>query len=302
MGATRVTWPRSNGLLIRNRVFSQNDLVFIRKLIREKPGWGRTRLSQELCKAWNWEQANGRWKERACRVALVRLEGLGYLSLPCRRVENGGKPPAVRSPTTTPPRNPLHRMPKLVLARRVNTRREAEVWNETVAEHHYLGLATPVGRTVRYLLYGDEELVGAISFSDCAWKVNVREQALRISGLKDSIDRDCIVANNRFVILPWVAVPNLASRLLALSVRALRVDWEQKYRIVPLLAETFVDPKHFLGTCYRAAGWIHVGDTRGFAKSGSSHEFRSRPKMMFLRGLTAEIHRRLTVLSLGRVA
>jgi len=271
-------------------------------MIRDNPSWGRTRLSQEICDTLHWKQTNGRGKERACRVALVRLESLGFLSLPDRKVESGGKPPAVGPRVGDVPETSITQMPEAIEVREVKTRNEAGQWNMAVAAHHYLGLSTPVGRIVRYLCYGDGTLVAAISFSDCAWKVKAREHTLRVSGLQGLIHRDNTISNSRFLILPWIEVPNLASRLLGLAVRAVRDAWESKYGLAPLLAETFVDPRYYLGTCYKAAGWIQVGATRGFAKKGSSHEFLSKPKLLFLRGLTPEIQLRLQSGALGRVA
>ena len=289
MGTTRKIWPKCPGIVVRARDFSQSDIVLIRKLIRNNPSWGRTRLSQEVCKALEWRQANERCKERACRVALVRLESLGYLSLPKRKAENGGRPPSIGRAFVGVREARLTRMPELVTAKQVGTKEEARQWNAAVASYHYLGLATPVGRTIRYLLFGDDDLLGAISFSDAAWKVSARDRLLDECGLRSDISRDSIVANNRFLIFPWVEVPNLASRFLALSVRSVANDWRIKYGVTPLLAETFVDPRYYFGTCYKAAGWIHVGSTRGYAKRGSSHEFRKEPKLLFLRGLTTHI-------------
>lgn len=302
MSVARRTWPWCSGVVIRDRLFGQDDVVLIRRMIREHPAWGRTQLSQALCDALRWKQTNGRWKERACRVALLRLEALGLIALPKRKVENGGKPPTVKEPERAQPGCTLRRMPATVTAQKVENSKAAREWNAVVAAYHYLGLKTPVGRTIRYLLYGDGELVGATSFSECAWSVKARDQALRDSGLDAEVPRDAMVANNRFLVLPWIEVPNLASRLLALSLRALCGDWHDKYGVQPLLAETFVDPQYFLGTCYRAAGWIQVGETRGFAKRGSTHIYQSRPKLVFLRGLTQPLHQGLQARAIGRAA
>jgi hypothetical protein len=279
-------------VVVRNRTFDQCDLVLIRRMIRDNPAWGRTRLSQKVCEVLDWFQANGRPKERACRVALSRLEVLGYLSLPTRKVQRGGRPPIAPSDCQACG-EPILNMPSRVVAEEVVDKAAARVWNGLVACHHYLGLATPVGRAVRYLLYGDGHLLGAISFSECAWQVAARDQALKRSPALEGITRDDIIANNRYLVLPWVNVPNLASRLLGVVTRRVAADWEARYCVRPKLAETFVDPERFRGTCYRAAGWIEAGTTRGYAKRGSSHEMRRAPKTMFLRGLTEEVQRSL---------
>lgn len=165
----RGPWPVCRGVVVRNRLFTQSDVAALRRLIRCHPSWGRTRLSQEACTLLDWFQPNGRAKERACRVALLKLEALGYLALPPRIIERGGRPPLVRpelAEAVVP--ESMTTMPDTVEVRLVGTRVESQTWNGLVGKYHYLGLATPVGRFVRYLIYGASRLLGAISFSECA--------------------------------------------------------------------------------------------------------------------------------------
>ena len=173
------------------------------------------------------------------------------------------------------------------------------MWNAIVAQHHYLGLATPVGRLIRYLVFGNDDMVGAISFSECAWNVGPRNGVLCEVGLSESDIRGHVVGNNRFLILPNVNVPNLASRILAQSLRRVCLDWMARFHTEPLFVETFVDPNRFLGTCYLAANWIMIGKTKGYAKRGASHTDRRAPKLVFMRGLNASMHRKLELAVLG---
>lgn len=290
----RRRWPAFGGALIRNRQFSQDDLVAIRRLIREHPSWGRTKLSQRICADFGWKQSNGRLKERACRVALRRLEKMNLLILPRRLVERGGRPPAAaplghdlveRSKITT--------MPATLDAIAASTREESRLWNSVIAAHHYLGLATPVGKFLRYLVYGDGALLAAISFSEAAWNIRARNAVLTNVGVEKKEIHNVVVGNNRFLVLPSVTVPNLASRILGYCTRRLPSDWSKKFGIEPLVAETFVDPTRFAGTCYLAANWIEVGTTRGYAKHGAAHLDRKTPKLLFLRGLNGDTHSRL---------
>ena len=285
-------WPKCDGIKIRNRGFTQADLVTIRKLIRDNPSWGRTKLSERVCEQFDWLQPNGRLKDRACRVALLRLEALGYLQLPARRIERGGKPP--RSPRVTEIAIvELESMPEELDIRLVTMKKEATTWNGLVGGFHYLGLATPVGRLLRYLIIGDGMTLGAIAFSECAWNVGVRNAALKQIGVNESLIRNVVISNSRFLILPSVRVPNLASRSLAACVRRVAADWYECFSSRPCIAETFVDPARYHGTCYRAANWLCVGKTKGYAKRGSSHAEHRTPKMVLLRGLTPRIHRKL---------
>jgi hypothetical protein len=279
---------------MRNRYFEQADLVSIRRLIRQNPRMGRTRLSEQICEQLNWFQPNGRTKDRACRVALLRLEELGFLALPPRLVENGGKPPATRTPTSTSePDRPISQMPSRIDLEKVCSSRQSRLWNWLIAEHHYLGVPTPVGKTLRYLIFGDSVLLGAIGFSECAWNVASRNAALSAVGLAPSDCHNFVVSNNRFLIHPLVKIPNLASSVLSRTTAQLRKDWPLQYRQTPLIIETFVDPSKYSGTCYFAANWILVGTTKGFSKKGGSHQRRNEPKMLLLRGLTSSLHRKL---------
>ena len=124
----------------------------------------------------------------------------------------------------------------------MQTRDDSRIWNGLIGSYHYLGLATPVGRLIRYLIYGDSRLLGAISFSDCAWNVHARNDLITKLGFDERRIRDVVICNNRFLILPSVRVKNLASRVLAESLRQVSVDWEKRFHCVPVLAETFVDP------------------------------------------------------------
>ena len=217
----------------------------------------------------------------------MKLEWLGYLTLPARLIERGGRPPIAASDLAErlTPEN-VTVMPIRVEARFVRTRTESAIWNGLIGRYHYLGLATPVGRLVRYLIYGDATLLGAISFSDCAWNVGARNCLMHSLGFDDQSVRDAVICNNRFLILPTVKVKNLASRILSMSLRQVSDDWQRKFGRIPNIAETFVDPRRYAGTCYFAANWICVGHTRGFSKHGAKHVNRDAPKLLMMRGLT----------------
>jgi hypothetical protein len=265
----------------------------IRKVIRDHPTWGRTKISEHICEELNWYQANNRIKDRACRVALLKLESLGYLELPKRILDRGGRPPLAPANVDFGGQQVVSSMPGQLDIRLVETRSESKLWNGLISEHHYLGLATPVGRLIRYLVFADGQVVAAISFSECAWNVRPRNFLLRTIGLSERDFHNQVIGNNRFLILPSVSVPNLASRILGQSLRQIRVDWADRFGVPPLVVETFVDPTRFSGTCYLAANWILIGTTKGYAKRGASHRNRQAPKLILLRGLVSALHRKL---------
>jgi len=194
---------------------------------------------------------------------------------------------------------PATTMPQTVTCRLVRTVFERRLWNALIADYHYLGLGTPVGRLLRYLLYGDDIVVGAISFTDGAWTLAARDALLSALPATRAIARDAVINNNRFLILPSARIPNLASRALGHSLRTVRSDWHTRYHIYPEVAETFVDPTRYEGTCYRAANWIALGHTKGFSKHGSRHINTRQPKILFVRGLTPQVHRMLNRIGTG---
>lgn len=292
----RKPWPRCDGVVVRGRLFSQRDLVLIRRLIREHGTWGRTRLSQEVCKSLGWTQPDRRPKERACRVALLRLEDLGFLRLPARLVDRGGQPPkrydiAELGVTISP----LREMPRALDLTLVTSTRDSRIWNSLVSKFHYLGLPAPVGRLLRYLILADKQLIGAISFGESAWRLADRDRLLNRVGINIEQTRSAVVSNNRFLILPSIQVGNLASRILGQSLRQLTEDWPERFLTTPCFAETFVDPSRFIGTCYQASNWVLVGTTKGFSKQGSWHRKNLGPKLIFMRGLSKAAHESLVV-------
>lgn len=288
----RRSWPRTDGITIRGRCFTQADLVLIRRLIREHPTWGRTRLSENVCRQLDWYQPNGRLKDRACRVALLRLEASGYLELPPRKQERGGRPPAVDECRILL-ENRITEMPSHIELRQANSVDDKQLWNVLISRYHYLGLGTPVGRLIRYLIFGDGDLLGAISFTESAWNIGVRNQFLGSLGMADEEIRDLVIGNNRFLIAPFVKVPNLASRVLSQSLRMVSLDWQSRFSCTPHVVETFVDPKRFHGTCYVASNWVIVGKTKGFTKRGASHTNLRSPKLVLLRGLNSSINKKI---------
>lgn len=296
MPTKRRMWPRCDGVVIRNWTFDQKLLVTVRRLIQQHPGWGRTRISQELCDRLNWLQPNGRRKDRACRVALLHLQNLGFIDLPQRLIESGGKRPYCSGTDIVHPATRLTVMPRKLHAAVVNSKADARTWNSLVSAYHYLGLPRPVGRLVRYLIYGDGDLVGAISFTESAWRLRAREEVLKAIDSQSSE----VIGNNRFLVLPHVTVPNLASRVLGHVTRRIVEDWRSRYGTRPQVAETFVDPTRFIGTCYLAANWVVIGQTSGYAKHGSYHTNGQTRKTILLRGLSTAVHKKIVRVIEGR--
>ena len=284
-------------LVLRGRRFTYRGLRTTMRCVAEHYSEGRTRISQVVCQRLSWRQPNGWLKDRACRDILRRLDELHIVKLPPRlttpkqeKMCPNSSGYARLSPEIVAP---MLAMPKTIELEFAKGNAAERVWNALIETHHYLGHRVQVGRCLKYLVRGDGNLLGAISFSSPAWRLAVRDELLERMGIEGPSARDLVINNSRFCILPQVRVPHLASRVLACATRQVTVDWSQFYSIEPFLAETFVEPKLFEGTCYRAANWQEIGMTNGYGKIGASHHNSQQPKIIFVYGLTRACRRKL---------
>jgi hypothetical protein len=142
--------------------------------------------------------------------------------------------------------------------------------------HHYLGALPKIGHTLWYVATWQGQWLALLSFSAAAWKCAARDAWIGWD-FRHQYDRLHLIANNsRFLILPEHHYPNLASRVLARCERRLAADWRARFGYPLLLLETFVDPRYFHGTLYRAANWHYVGDTRGFRRTRTGYSVAPR--------------------------
>ena len=162
-----------------------------------------------------------------------------------------------------------------------------------MARDHYLGHKVSVGRSIKYLVWYKGVTAGAICFSSASWRVDCRDKILKKVGLRKPQIRNRVINNSRFLILPTLKIPNLASRVLSLAARQVARDWEEFYSIQPLVVETFVEVPRFTGACYKAANWLFVGKTRGFSKKGAGHHNSQVPKDVYVFGLNKKVRRKL---------
>jgi hypothetical protein len=253
------------------RDFSEAELTLIRTLIAEDPRRTRADLSRLACQAMHWFKPDGGLKDMSCRVAMLRMQEDGLIQLP---------PPTRQRPETririsvetdpqTPIQAPVHALPGLQL-RLVSTRADSCLWNEFIHRYHYLGFKTLPGAQLRYWVMAGDRLVALLGFGAAAWQCAPRDHFIGWTHEQRQQNLHLIVNNARFLILPWVRSENLASKVLGLTARQLPQDWQYRYGIRPPLLETFVEKDRFTGACYRAANWLHVGQTQGRGKLGPS--------------------------------
>jgi len=157
-----------------------------------------------------------------------------------------------------------------------------EMWKQVVGRYHYLGVKRPTGRRLHYLLYAADEPIGALGWKGGSLKLRARDCFVGWNAEQRREYLDHVLNNYRFVLVDWLRVPNLASHVLARAVRAVVEDWNCRYGVVPWLLETFVDPRRFAGTSYRAAGWEAVGRSTGYGKRGVEYAYHGEPKEVYL--------------------
>ena len=279
----------------RARQLDIQDIRLIRSLISKHYSRGRSFISKALCDAWQWVQPNGQYKEYAARDLLLRLEERGLIELPPRlRPKNNLKKKSFDQV-------PLFFSKPLGGAVGEHGRCSLEVvnghdsylWDYLVHHYHYLGLPKLVGEHLRYLVRIDGQVVACLSWASAAWKVKARDQFIGWDEEVKGRNLHLIANNTRFLIPDWVRVKHLASKVLALSLRHLRSDWQRIYGHPIYLAETFVDITRFSGTCYRAANWVFVGQTKGSAKRGNRYRYHGQPKALYLYPLHRHFRRHL---------
>lgn len=256
--------------ILQGRRITLPEIEQIRNLIASSPSWNRTRISKELCKNWDWRRDNGDLKDIACRSLLRKLEKMGYIQLPKGLHQNSSSArrdcvqPILHSRVPVQGRLKSISPIKLEL---VEKGFKYQLFKYFISAYHYLGWSGTVGENLKYL-YSDVHgtPLGCMMWGAAAWKVHPRDSFIGWDAGIRSRNLPYVVNNNRFLILPWVKVPHLASHLLGQTCRRLSGDWEEKYHHPVFLAETFVEQKRFKGTCYKAANWIYVGQTQGRGK------------------------------------
>lgn len=287
----------SSPIVLRGRSFDVPDIETIREIVLQEWDCGRTRISQEVCRRLDWRQPNGWLKERACRDVLLRLEALDLVKLPPRRCTPNNQRRGI--PRASFEQHPMFetQVTDLDLSTiRLDLVRggpSEAAWNELVARHHYLGFEVFVGRSMKYLIHSGSVVLGAIGWSEPSWAVECRDSLLGRAGLASSDIRHAGINNGRFLILPWIKVPNLASLILSRATKRVIKDWSEYYAVTPVYLETYVDSERFRGTCYKAANWHKVGTTRGFGKRGGAHHNGQATKHVYLFPVSRSIRRAL---------
>jgi len=259
----------------RGRTISVEDVTFIRDLIAQHSDLSRRKLSVKLCEAWQWRQANGTLRDMVCRGLLLMLHRAGAIELPkVRQVSRNPlarrEPPPAMLVDQTPITDPFKLLQPISIAQ-VRRTADESLFNSLIEHHHYLAYEQPVGEHLKYLAWSHGRPIACLAWSSAPRHLGSRDRYIGWSAQARRANIRFIAYNTRFLILPWVRVPHLASHLLGRITARLSRDWEQLYNHPVYFAETFIDPSRFRGTCYRAANWKLLGVTTGRGKCDQTH-------------------------------
>ena len=282
------------------RTFNCGELAQIREIVDSCNGISRTELANTVCELFEWKRPTGKLKTVECRQFLETLQAKGILALPAR---SPGRPQGAKHTVNKTAKGqvasevaePLKVLLPLRLCR-VTSKAQRQLWYEYVDRYHYLGYQQPFGGQLRYFIESRQGTVlGCLQFSSPAWKMAARDHWIGWSDQQRRRNLQKVINNSRFLILPWVKVKNLASSILALTVRSVPADWQNSYGYRPVVMETLVDRARFAGTCYKAANWIYVGGTTGRGRMDREHaRLGQSPKDIYVYPLSSRFRQDLS--------
>jgi hypothetical protein len=283
---------------IQGRLIGAEEITAICELIRHNPTQHRRWLSEELARMWHWQTATGQLKNFAAYSLLLKLDRRGWIVLPPPR-----RAPTRRRPMDTTPdlldlttSEPIEGLLAVLCPIRIAvlTPRTMKRLQRLLARYHYLGFGGPVGENIAYQVTDRSGRdLACVLFGAAAWKVAARDTWIGWSPERRAQGIQRIANNSRFLVLPWVRVPHLASHILGRISRRIASDWQTKYGHPIDLLETFVDRARFRGTCYRAANWIHVGSTQGRSRQDRTHSLQVPVKDIYVYPLRTDVRERL---------
>ncbi len=283
---------------VQGRTLFADDIFWIDTLIASNPTWNRSKLSRHIAQHWQWTNAAGQLKDIAARTMLRKLEQRGMISLPPRQSSppHSSHPARFIAPvphSTDPIEGPLANLRPLRL-QLVDNASSRALFSHLLHAYHYLSYSRPVGENLAFLVVDcTDRVVGCLLFGAAAWKAAARDHYIGWNSQQRSQQLPLVANNMRFLILPWVKVPHLASHVLGLAARALSDFWQLKYGHPIYLLETFVERDRFRGTSYVAANWIKVGETTGRSRNDRQRTMQVPVKDVYCYPLCRDFRKRL---------
>jgi hypothetical protein len=289
----------NEALMVQGRQLESSDISRLRQLLAENPTWSRRHLSEVIAQEWDWRNGSGRLKDMAARTMLLKLDALGLIQLPPRRCMPSNRMAAGRISRQDWDRSTitgsLRQLGPLTIQEISNNAAERKRFAAALAEFHYLGYRGTVGENLQYAVSDTAGcLLACLLFGSPAWKCQSRDEFIGWSPTQRQQHLHCITNNTRFLILPFVRVPHLASWILGQALRRLSQDWQRKYGHPILLVETFVERDRFAGTSYKAANWIQVGSTTGRSRQDRKHTLQVPVKDVYVYPLHRRFRKELS--------
>lgn len=282
---------------IHGRLIGAEELAAIDGLLKAHPHSSRRRISQELCRLWQWHSAAGVLRDMAARHLLAKLQARGLIALPPRRATGGRQQSRFTRPageTQEPIACSLRQLQPLEFTLVAPRSEAANAFGYYLREHHYLGYELPIGLNLRYLVRDRAgRTLACLLLGAAAWKVGARDRFIGWSGAQREQRVNWLSNNTRFLILPHVRVPHLASHILGRLCRRIGADWAAKYQTPLVALETFLERDRFTGACYRAANWQRLGESAGRSRNDSAHRARVPVKDIYFFPLSKDWRQRL---------
>jgi hypothetical protein len=296
---------RSVVLSVSGREITRREIGGIQEVSQLCRCLSREELAHTVCEHLGWVTASGKHKIKACLKLLEKLEEAGTIELPSKQERKLPRKGNIPKTARTAPRAALCAElcdMGVIWLEVASSPREKGLWNEYVDRYHMLGFKRPFGCRIRYFIVSKQGELGCILLAGAAKSMGVRDKWIGWSDETRLKNLPWIVNNTRYLIFPWVHVRHLSSYALGQLARRVREDWDERFGYRPLLMETFVDPVHYQGTCYRAAGWTYLGNTTGEGLRRPGREYHTTPKMLFVKPLTKDFREQLCSFQKGREA
>jgi hypothetical protein len=284
-------------LRFRGQAITAQEVEEIRALVAAHPEASRRALSRDLSAAWGMTQANGAARDMVCRGLMLALHRAGLIQLPPVKyvrhnpLARRARPEKVEI-DSTPVETSLTALGPLTF-RQVRRTAQEGFFNGLIETHHYLGYVQPVGEHLKYLVHAGERPVACFAWSSAPRHLGPRDRYLGWSMEARRRNIRFVAYNSRYLIMPWVHVPHLASHLLGRMTRMLSAEWTRVYGHPIHFVETFVEPARFAGTCYRAANWALLGQTTGRGKDDLTHKANRTIKNVLGLALTRKFREQL---------
>jgi len=287
---TTVTKP----LTLSGRYFSKKDLIFVQEIVRNFPNLSLTELSHTICENLNWKNANKINKHNSCLNALEKMEKKGLLNLPKKIVKKKRTVKKIVHTKQSDKKNLINcNLEQLadISLKVITSKEDISLWNEYIDRYHYLGFKQPIANHIKYFIISKKnddkpQILGCLLLSTSpVWNLSDRDLLIGWNNKDKEKRLNLILNNNRFLILPWVQVSNLASKVLAILANQIQQDWINKFNYKPVLLETFVDSDKYQGTCYKSANWQIIGKTSGKDWSKEDANAKTSKKYIFVSAL-----------------